>query len=1139
MSGKLMASRRFAPLFWCQFFSAFNDNFLKNALVFLIMFGAGGVGGGADGGSAALVTLAGAAFIAPFFFLSGLGGELADRYDKAYIARRLKAAEIVAAGVAVLGFWLASVPILFVALVLFGIVAALFGPIKYGILPDHLARAELPAGNALIEAATFLAILTGTIAGGLAVTHGGAHAFGLLVMGFAVLCWLASLAIPKTGEAAPYLTVDRNVLRSTGSLMRDLYEDTRLWRTGVITSWFWLVGAVVLALLPALVKGTFGGDETVVTALLAMFSVGVALGSGLASWLCAGRIVMLPTPVAALVMGLVSLDLAHVAATSVPPSSPVGALDFLGSWRGARIALDFVLLAAAAGLFIVPSFAALQAWTPKERRARVIAASNVLAAALIVLGAVGLAGLQKAGLSSAGQFLIVGIANLLAGIAILLVLPTSGFRDFLSILFRAFYRLEVRGIENVEKAGPNAIIALNHVSFLDAGLALSLTERDPTFAIDHTIAQKWWVRPFLWLTRALPLDPTKPMATRTLINAVKSGETLIIFPEGRLTVTGSLMKVYDGAGLIADKSGVPVVPVKIEGPERTAFSRLSRAQVRRRWWPKFTVTVLEPVRLDVDPALKGKARRQAAGAALYGVMSDLIFRTAPTDRTVFDAVVQAAEREGTARVAVEDPVSGTLTYRRLLIGARVLGGKLGPLAPRGRAIGVMLPNANAAAVTVLGLMSAGRVPAMINFTAGPTNILNACKAAEVDTIVTSRAFVQKGRLDALLEALAESLTIVYLEDVRGQVGRLDKLRGLISWRQALHPRQPDDPAAILFTSGSEGTPKGVVLSHRNMLANAAQAQARIDFGRTDKVFNVLPVFHSFGLTVGLVLPLVSGVPVYLYPSPLHYRIVPELVYGSNATILFGTDTFLAGYARVAHAYDFRSLRYILAGAEPVKPATRKAYAEKFGLRILEGYGVTETAPVLALNTPMFNRFGTVGRIMPGMEARLEPVPGVAEGGRLFVRGPNVMLGYLRAENPGVLEAPPEGWHDTGDIVTIDADGFVTIRGRAKRFAKVAGEMISLSAVEALAAELYPEAASAVAALPDPRKGERLVLVTEKADATRAAFQARARVSGMSELAVPAEIVTVDKLPQLGSGKVDFAAVTRLAAERTRLAEAAA
>ncbi|MDN3624577.1 acyl-[ACP]--phospholipid O-acyltransferase [Methylobacterium isbiliense] len=1139
MSGSLMTTRRFAPLFWCQFFSAFNDNFLKNALVFLILFGVGGAGGGVDGGSAALVTLAGAAFIAPFFLLSGLGGELADRHDKAWLTRRLKAAEIAAACVAVLGFWLASVPILFAALVMFGAIAALFGPIKYGILPDHLARSELPAGNALIEAATFLAILGGTIAGGLAATHGGAALFGALVVGFAVLCWAASLLIPPTGEAAPDLYVDRNVLRSTLSLVRDLYADTRLWRTGLITSWFWLVGAVVLALLPAVVKGSFGGDESVVTAMLALFSVGVAVGSGLASWLCAGRIVLLPTPIAALVMGFVSLDLAYCAATTAPPAAPLSAGAFLSSLHGLRIATDFALLAAAAGLFIVPSFAALQAWTPKERRARVIAASNVLSAGLIVLGAALIAGLQRAGLPGAGLFVVVALANLAAGVAILAVLPTSAFRDFLSILFRAFYRMEVRGLENLDRAGPNAIIALNHVSFLDGGIALTLTEREPTFAIDHGIAQRWWVKPFLWLTRALPLDPTKPMATRRLINVVKGGETLIIFPEGRLTVTGSLMKVYDGAGLIADKSGAMVVPVKIDGPERTLFSRLSRAQVRRQWWPKITVTILEPVSLAVDPALKGKQRRQAAGAALYGVMSDLIFRTAPTDRTVFRAVVEAAGREGARRIAVEDPVTGKLSYHRLLVGARVLGGKLAPLAPAGHAVGVMLPNANGAAAAILGLMSAGRVPAMINFTAGAANILSACRAAEVEAIVTSRAFVEKGRLDALVAGLSQSLRVVYLEDVRAGVGLLDKLDGFLNWRRARAVRRPDDPAAILFTSGSEGLPKGVVLSHRNMLANAAQAQARIDFGRTDKVFNVLPVFHSFGLTVGLVLPLVSGVPIYLYPSPLHYRIVPELVYGSNATILFGTDTFLTGYARAAHPYDFRSLRYILAGAEPVKAATRRTYAEKFGLRILEGYGVTETAPVLALNTPMFNRFGTVGRIMPGMEARLEPVPGVPEGGRLFVRGPNVMLGYLRAEKPGVLEPPAEGWHDTGDIVTIDPEGFVTIQGRAKRFAKIGGEMISLAAVEAAAAELWPDAASAVAAVPDPRKGERLILVTERRDAARAAFQAHARSRGMSELMIPAEIVAVDRLPQLGSGKTDFAGVAQLARERASLPAAAA
>jgi acyl-[acyl-carrier-protein]-phospholipid O-acyltransferase/long-chain-fatty-acid--[acyl-carrier-protein] ligase len=344
-------------------------------------------------------------------------------------------------------------------------------------------------------------------------------------------------------------------------------------------------------------------------------------------------------------------------------------------------------------------------------------------------------------------------------------------------------------------------------------------------------------------------------------------------------------------------------------------------------------------------------------------------------------------------------------------------------------------------------------------------------------------------------------------------------------------RKADDWAAILFTSGSEGVPKGVVLSHRNMLANAAQAAARIDFGRSDKVFNVLPMFHSFGLTIGVVLPIVSGVRIFLYPSPLHYRTVPELIYAVNATIMFGTDTFLNGYARSAHAYDFRSLRYILAGAEPVRESTRRLYLEKFGLRILEGYGVTETAPALALNTPMFNKFGSVGRLLPGMELRLEKVEGVEDGGRLYVKGPNVMLGYLKAENPGVLEPPPQGWHDTGDIVSLDEQGFITIKGRAKRFAKIGGEMISLAAVEMLASELWPDALSAVASVPDLRKGERLILFTQREDATRSEFMSFARSKGASELMVPAEVVVMERLPVLGSGKIDNVALTKHARER--------
>ena len=718
-------------------------------------------------------------------------------------------------------------------------------------------------------------------------------------------------------------------------------------------------------------------------------------------------------------------------------------------------------------------------------------------------------------------------------------MPASWLNDFLSIVFRTFYRLEVNGLENVAKAGDNAIIALNHVSFLDPPLAAAILPKRPVFAVDVAMSKRWWIQPFLKFVRTMALDPLKPFSLRAIINAVRDGDMLVIFPEGRITITGSLMKIYDGAAMIADKSDAMIVPVRIDGPEATIFSRLKRSQVRRRLFPKITVTILEPVKLEIDPELKGRKRRLAAGAALYGIMSDLIYRTTTTDRTVVEAVVEAAKIHGPSWLAIEDPVSGQLTYRRLLQSVAILGAKLMPLALQGRALGVMLPTSNGAVVTLLAVMSAGRVPAMINFTAGATNILSACRAADLDTILTSRAFVEKGRLQNLVAQLEKQVRIIYLEDIRPTIGFFDKLRGLLNWKKPLVARKPDDWAVIMFTSGSEGTPKGVVLSHRNMLSNVAQAAARIDFGREDKLFNVLPVFHSFGLTAGTVLPLVSGVPIYLYPSPLHYRTVPELVYGVCATVLFGTDTFLNGYARVANPYDFRSLRYVLAGAEPVKESTRLIYLEKFGLRILEGYGVTETSPVMALNTPMFNKFGTVGRILPGTEARLEKVEGVEEGGRLFVKGPNVMLGYVHADKPGQLESPLNGWHDTGDIVTIDEQGFIAIKGRAKRFAKVGGEMVSLAAVEMLAAELWPNSISAVAAIADARKGERLILVTDKHGATRSEFIAYARSKHASELTFPAEIVVLDKLPMLGSGKVDNLAVTKFVREQAAAKAAAA
>ncbi|WP_150522483.1 acyl-[ACP]--phospholipid O-acyltransferase [Roseibium sediminis] len=1128
MTKSLMVTRRFAPLFWTQFLSAFNDNFLKNVLVFLILFQVGA--SGSDGSSASsLIALAGAVFISPFLFLSALGGELADKFDKSMLAQRYKLVEVGGAALAIVGMALSSIPVLFAALFLFGAMSALFSPVKYSLLPDHLHVSELPRANAWVEAGTFLAILGGTIAAGFLFASGSAAlSFAPVMIVLAFSCYAFSRWIPSTTPASPTFSINRNIFTSTIQMLKDLSEDSRLMRVAAMNAWFWLSGALVMSLLPVMVKDILGGDEAAVTYFLTVFALSIGVGSALAAWFSAGRVVLLPAPVGTLFIAIFSLDTALVLSNAVPAAEGLTLWAFLKHDGVLRISIDMAGLAISGAMLVVPTFTALQTWAKAENRARVIAGSNALGAGVMTLGGIGLAIAQAYGASVANVLIVLAILNTVAGLIMLKFLPTNPMRDFISILYRAFFRMEVKGLENLEKAGDAPILAMNHVSYLDAGLALTLTDKTPTFAIDYEVAQRWWIRPFLRLANALPINPAKPMATRSLINVVKSGEPMAIFPEGRLTVTGGLMKVYDGAAMVADKTGAQIVPIRIDGLEKTPFSYLNPSQITKKLFPKVKVTIMEPTKLELPENLKGRKRRAAAGSALYELMSGLMFQTSLSeDKTILDKVIDAAKERGMSELAIEDPVTGKLTYGKLLTGASVLARKITKYTVGEDTVGVMLPNANGSVVTVLATMSAGKVPAMINFTAGAENILSACKAANVRTILSSRAFIKQAKLEPLAEAIAEKVRFIWLDEVRETISSLDKLVGFLTKTSPLVERNGDDNAVVLFTSGSEGTPKGVVLTHKNILANATQAAARIDFTPGDKVFNVLPMFHSFGLTTGTILPLISGVKTYLYPSPLHYRIIPELIYASNATILFGTDTFLNGYARVAHAYDFRSLRYCFAGAEPVKPSTRQIYMERFGVRILEGYGVTETAPVIAINTPMFNRPDTVGKLMPGMKARLEPVPGVETGGRLFVSGPNVMVGYLKADNPGVIQPLVDGWHDTGDIVDIDEDGFIKIKGRAKRFAKIGGEMVSLAAIEALAGQIWPEHLSAVASVKDPRKGEKLILVTENPKAERSAFITEAKQRGAQDLMIPSEVRIVSKVPVLGSGKLDFAAISKM------------
>jgi acyl-[acyl-carrier-protein]-phospholipid O-acyltransferase/long-chain-fatty-acid--[acyl-carrier-protein] ligase len=1137
----LLMSRRLGPLCLTQTCGAFNDNLVKNAMVVLAIFklGAGGAG---------LAALAGALFIAPYAFLSATAGQLADRFDKSRLIQLTKTAEVILMAAAAVAFLASSVPGLLAVLFGLGVQATMFGPLKYGILPDHLRDEELVAGNGLIEASTFLAILAGTVAGGaLALLDAGPAIVGGCGLVVSAVGLASAFGIPKAPAADSSLRIGWNILRETIAVTRHAATIRPVWLSILGLSWFWAIGATLLAEFPSIARDALGADGHVVTLLLTMFAVGIGVGSMLCARLLHGEVSARFVPFAAFGITVFTWDFgaAAIAAGGLHLTTVAAVLHAPTGWR---MLLDLLLLSTCGGLYSVPLYAIVQEQSEPSHRARTVAANNIMNAIMMVLGAGFVAGLSAAGVSAPRVLQIAAVLNFGVALWIVRLLPQTFFRTLFRWYFRLLHETHIDGLGNLALAGERSFLVINHLSFLDGCLVAAFLPGDLVFAIDTEQARRFW---FLkYVIDVFPVAPNNPMAIRAMVKAVREGRRLAVFPEGRITLTGALMKIYDGPGMIADRADATVVPVRLDGLQFHRTSRM-RGKLPQTWFPRLNLTVLPPVRLSVPAALRGRVRRAALGRRMQDIMVDGAFRPERLKHSLFAALLEARSLYDRGLPVVADIVPNEtgggntiteLTYRRLILASVVLGQKLAAFTGPGEHVGVMLPSAVGTVATFFALQSQSRVPAMMNFTAGAEAMLSCCAAAEITTILTSRRAVQRGKLDRLVEAVGAKVRFIYLEDVRATIGLLDKLRGMLAAQRP--ERLPgaggnaDSPALVLFTSGTEGAPKGVVHSHRGLLANCAQLRSIVDFNPTDKVFNALPMFHAFGL-IGTLLPLMYGVRTFLYPSPLHYRIVPEMVYAEQSTILFGTDTFLMGYVRKGNALDFQSLHHIFAGAEKVRPETRAAYMEHFKKPIFEGYGVTETAPVLALSTWANAREGSVGRLLPGITARVEPVPGIEDGGRLFVRGPNVMLGYLRAEAPGVLQPPPDGWYDTGDIVSIDEAGFLTIKGRAKRFAKIGGEMVSLAAAETLANTVWSEAANAVIAVPDARKGEKLLLVTTQRGAEPRDLLAAARDRGLTEIQVPREVMVVDKLPLLGTGKTDYPAVQRLSESKLKRPEAVA
>lgn len=1134
----LLGTRRFLPLFLTQTLGAFNDNVFKNALVILITYSLASKQGL---NAQLMVTAAAGIFILPFFLFSATAGQLSDKYDKARLIRMIKVAEVVLMVGAAVGFYLQSVGFLMIMLFLMGTQSTFFGPLKYAILPDHLHKDELIGGNGLIEAATFLAILLGTVVGGIFIlSKGGVHIISSFILVVAVVGWYSSRFIPATEPAQPRLRVNPNFLTETWKIIRYTAGYRDIFLSILAISWFWLVGATFLAQVPTFGKDVLGGNQDVVTLLLLVFSVGIGIGSLLCNRMLKGVVNATYVPFGALGITVFAVDLYFASSQAQPVAGAalIGAGEFLGTFDGWRIIADILLLAIAGGIYVVPLNAIVQERSDEEHRSRNIAAVNIINSLFMVISAIGTAAMLAAGFSVPEVFLTVAIIN--AGVAFYItrLLPGALARSFVSWLLEILFRVEVDGLKHYHEAGDKVLIVANHQSYLDPLLIAAYIPDNLTFAVNTYIARNRLVRFFLSMAKTFPLDPANPLSTRELIKSIREHEKVVLFPEGRITVTGSLMKVYEGAGMVADRSGATILPVRIDGAQHSPFSHL-KGKVRISLFPKVRLTFMPPRSFDVPEELKGRARRQFSGQKLNDVMTDMVFRSSRYRQTLFRSLLDASRANGRKHPVLEDVERQPLNYGRMLAGCFILGRELVRDTRPAEHVGLLLPNVNATAIAFFGLQAYGRVPAMLNFSTGIKNLVSCCASSEIAVVYSSRRFVEMGRLQEMVTAIEKAgVRVLYLEDLRQQITLGGKLLGLLAsrfpalaYRLTSKRRDSASSAVVLYTSGTEGAPKGVVLSHENIQANRYQVSSCIDFGPTDIVFNALPMFHSFGLTCGTMLPLLAGVKVFLYPSPLHYRIVPELVYDSNSTILFGTDTFLAGYARFANPYDFYSIRYVFTGAEKLKDTTRQTWAERFGVRVFEGYGATETAPVLSMNTPMQNRRGSVGRLMPGIEHHLEEMPGIDEGGRLWVSGPNVMRGYLLAGGQGRLQPPQDGWYDTGDIVEIDSDGYLFIKGRAKRFAKIGGEMISLAAVESLAAKVWPGFGHVVVNLPDQKKGEQLVLLTENKKASRDELSAFAKSEGVTALSVPATVVHIDKIPLLGTGKTNFAAAKELAEEK--------
>ena len=1119
----------FWSLIATQFQGAFNENGLKQLVIFLIL-----AMNFEKEDRDRLVPIVGFLFAAPFILFSMTGGYLADRFSKRSVTIWTKIFEIAVMLLALVALGVQNLPLEMAAVFLASTQAALFGPSKYGLLPELLPQERLSWGNGIIELGTFLAIIAGSVAAGfMAQAFSGHQEYsGGILVGCALIGLLCSQGITRVRAADPLKKFRANIfgdLWSQGKLIR---SDRVLWLAVLGNTYFWFLGALlqfdIIVYGQDVLKLNFSSNAI----LQAAIAIGIGVGSLAAGYLSAGKIEY----------GLIPLG-----------SLGMTFLGILLSVHGLSFTAVLALLAGlgfAGGFFIVPINALIQHRPGESKKGGVIAAANLLS--FVGIGAasgVYYALTRFAHLGPAAIFLWASLATLAATGYVLYLLPDSLLRLLLWMLTHTLYRLDVAGRERVPARG-GALLVPNHVSMADAVLLLAALDRPVRFLMFKGSYEHPLVKPFAKILGVIPISsdqgPREMIhSLREATQALQNGELVCIFPEGQMTRIGQMLPFRRGMERIMKGVDVPIIPVNLDGVWGSIFSF---AGGRFLW--KFPRHLPYPVRVTFGAPLAPTATSQESRQAVQDLSAEAFERRKRHMQTLPRTFLHSARRHP-FRFAMADGQTPGLNYFAVLARTLFLARRLRKTWQGQEMVGILLPPSIPGALVNLAAMLMGKVPVNLNYTASNETLESCAQQCNLKTVITARAFLERVHVKPPAET-------IFIEDLTQNPGLGERLgaamaacllpaRSIEKYAGAARPAQLDDIATIIFSSGSTGEPKGVVLTHYNVASNVEQLNQVFLLHSDDRIMGILPFFHSFGFTGTLCLPAATGIGVVFHPNPLDSRVIGALIRKYVVTMLLATPTFLNAYARRCEPEEFGSLRFVMAGAEKLPERIAQAFEDHFGIRPLEGYGCTECSPAVTVNTIDFRaasfrqvgaKRGSIGHPLPGMTVKivdpetLQALP-VNQPGLLLVRGPNVMRGYLNRPEK-TAEVLRDGWYNTGDIAMLDVDGFLRVTDRLSRFSKIGGEMVPHIKVEDKLHELAGAAEQmfVVTAVPDEKKGERLIVLHTLPEEQLEECLERFAQCDLPALWKPRQdqFLRIEKLPYLGTGKLDLRKARELALE---------